>query len=123
MDSSLADANNHFLGEIITWRLLIEPATGTPIAITFTQTYSWTYSLITCANVHISGSQLIPTGPYPSLPTEPLDCIADCASGATSYVAPNIRSRCTDTSFPLGITVGQRSNTVFVHAGIDFSVA
>ena len=113
----------HFLGGTITWRLLNESATGTPVAIIITQTYSWTYTSITCTNAQISSSQLIPTGTYPALLTDTLNCITNCATGAIGYVAPLIRPRCTDISILLGITVGQRSDTVSVQAGDDFAVA
>ncbi|CAF3222228.1 unnamed protein product [Rotaria sp. Silwood2] len=119
----IVDAN-HFLGGTITWHVLNGSATGTPIAIVITQTYSWTYSLITCTNTQIATSQLIPVGgAYTRLLTETLDCIANCASGTTGYVAPNIVPRCSDISIPLGITIGQRSDTVFLQSGSDFSVA
>ncbi|CAF4760904.1 unnamed protein product [Rotaria sp. Silwood1] len=114
---------NHFLGGTITWRVLNESATGTPVAIVITQTYSWTYSWISCTNADIATNQLIPVGAYSILLTDKLDCISNCASGATGYVAPNIRPRCTDISIPVGITIGQRSDTVFLQAGDDFAVA
>ncbi|CAF1425146.1 unnamed protein product [Rotaria sordida] len=118
----IVDAN-HFLGGTITWRLLNESATGTPVAIVITQTYSWTYSKITCTTAQIASNQLIPIGTYTSLSTDTLDCISNCASGATGYVAPDIRPRCTDISASVGITVGQRSDTVFLQTGSDFAVA
>ncbi|CAF3770784.1 unnamed protein product [Adineta steineri] len=114
---------SHFLGGTITWRLLNQSTTGTPVAIVITQTYSWSYSLITCTNAMISSNQFIPSSSYPTLLTNKLNCIANCTSGAIGYVAPNIIPRCTNISPSLGITVGQRSDTVSIEAGSDFSVA
>ncbi|CAF1357152.1 unnamed protein product [Rotaria sordida] len=114
---------NHFLGGTITWRLLNESATGTPVAVVITQTYSWTYSLITCTTAQIASNQLIPIGSYTTLSTATLDSITIFPGGATGYVAPNIRPRCIDISASAGITVGQRSDTVNLQTGSDFAVA
>jgi hypothetical protein len=113
----------HFLGGTITWRPLNQSATGTPVAIVITQTYSWTYSLITCTNSMIATSQLIPLGTNTSLANTTLDCIANCGNGSLGYVAPVIVPRCTDISAPIGTTVGQRSDTVYLEVGDDFSAA
>ncbi|CAF0992046.1 unnamed protein product [Rotaria sordida] len=113
----------HFLGGTITWHPLNASATGSPVAIVITQTYSWTYSKITCTNAMIASSQLIPDGGYSYIPTQTLDCISNCASGASGYVAPSIRPYCTDISAPVGTTVSQRSDIVYLYSGDDFSVA
>lgn len=113
----------HFLGGTITWRPLNQSATGTPVAIVITQTYSWTYSRITCTSAMIATSQLIGLGVYTNLATVTLDCIANCGNGSLGYVAPNIVPHCTDISAPIGTTVGQRSDTVYLEVGDDFSAA
>ncbi len=113
----------HFLGGTITWRPLNGSATGTPVGIVITQTYSWTYSLITCTNAMIAASQLIPLGVYTNLATQTLNCIANCGNSSLGYIAPTIVPRCTDISAPIGTTVGQRSDTVYLEVGDDFSAA
>ncbi|CAF3859372.1 unnamed protein product [Rotaria sordida] len=114
---------SHFLGGTITWHPLNESATGSPVAIVITQTYSWTYSLIPCTAAQITAGQLIPVGTYTYLNTQTLDCISNCNPGATGYVAPLVRPQCTDISAPVGTTVGQRSDTVYLSVGRDFSAA
>ncbi|CAF4001369.1 unnamed protein product [Rotaria sordida] len=114
---------SHFLGGTITWHPLNESATGSPVAIVITQTYSWTYSLITCTTADIATNELIPVGGYTYLLTETLPCISNCVSGAASYVPPGVRPRCTDISAPLGTTVGQRSDIVYLSTGDDFTAA
>jgi hypothetical protein len=115
---------SHFLGGTITWHPLNASATGTPVAIVITQTYSWTYSLITCTNAMIAANQLIPVPVgYLYLATQTLVCISNCSSGSIGYIAPSIRPYCTDISAPIGTTVGQRSDTVSLDIGDDFSAA
>ncbi|CAF3982868.1 unnamed protein product [Rotaria sp. Silwood1] len=114
---------SHFLGGTSSWHPWNESATGSPVAIVITQTYSWTYSLITCTTADIATNQLIPIGGYTHLLTDTLDCISNCNTGATGYVPPDVRPRCTDISAPIGTTVGQRSDIVYLSAGDDFTAA
>ncbi|CAF3215944.1 unnamed protein product [Rotaria sp. Silwood2] len=114
---------SHFLGGTITWHPLNESGTGSPVAIVITQTYSWTYSLIPCTTAQIAAAQLIPVGGYTYLNTQTLDCISNCNPGATGYAPPLVRPECTDISAPVGTTVGQRSDIVYLPAGDDFSAA
>ena len=115
----------HFLGGTITWHPVNTSATGTYIDIVVTQTYSWTYSIITCTTAMIAGHQLIPPSGYSYLspPGQTLDCISNCATGSTGYVAPSIVPYCTDISAPVGTTVGQRTDIVSLKVGDDFSAA
>ncbi|CAF5006832.1 unnamed protein product [Rotaria sp. Silwood1] len=114
---------SHFLGGTISWHPFHESATGSPVAIVITQTYSWTYSLITCTTADITTNELIHVGSYTYLTTQTLDCISNCYSGAAGYVPPSVRPRCTDISAPLGTTVGQRSDIVYLSASNDFTAA
>jgi hypothetical protein len=113
----------HFLGGTISWRPLNASATGTPVAIVITQTYSWTYSRITCTVADIAASNPIPVGIYSNLLSLTLNCISNCGTGSGGYVAPNILPRCTDISAPVGTAVGQRSDIVYLQVGADFSAA
>jgi hypothetical protein len=112
---------SHFLGGTITWQPLNASATGTPIAIVITQTYLWTYSIITCTNAMIANNQLVPN--FGILSTATLDCIANCGAGSAGYLSPNVIPFCVDASAIIGLTVGQRSDTVYIQTGDDFSVA
>lgn len=120
-DIILTIDGSHFLGGTVTWRPLNDSATGTPVAIVITQTYSWTYSLVTCTNADIASSQYVPA--YGSLSSQKLICVANCGAGSTGYSSINVIPRCTDISAPVGTTVGQRSDIVYLQAGDDFSVA
>lgn len=112
----------HFLGGTITWRPLNESATGTPVAIVITQTYSWTYSRMPCTSAMVASNQFVPSY-YGTLLTLRLNCIANCGAGSTGYSPIDIIPYCTDFSAPVGTTVGQRSDIVYLQAGDDFSVA
>jgi hypothetical protein len=112
----------HFLGGTITWHPLNESATGTPVAIVITQTYSWTYSLMPCTDAMIATNQFVPSYGG-SLLTLNLGCISNCGAGSVGYSPIGIIPYCTDFSSPVGTTVGQRSDIVYLQAGDDFSVA
>ncbi|CAF1022594.1 unnamed protein product [Rotaria sordida] len=114
---------SHFLGGTISWRPVNASATGTSVDITITQTYSWTYSLITCTTAMITSIQLIPVGFYSYLTTQQLVCISNCGASSTGYVAPSVRPYCMDISAPVGTTVGQRSDIVTLQEDDDFSAA
>ena len=114
----------HFLGGTITWHPLNQSATGTPVAIVITQTYHWLYSRIACTDAMIAANQLIPLGAlYTHLAPQTLDCIANCGNSSLGYVPPSIVPRCTNISIPLGITYSERSDTVLLQEGNDFSAA
>jgi hypothetical protein len=115
--------SSHFLGGTISWHPLNASATGTPVDIVITQTYSWTYSIAACTNAMIAANQLVPlTGVY-SVSGHTLSCISNCGAGAGGYVSQPVASYCTDFSSPAGTTVGQRTDTVSVQSGANFSVA
>jgi hypothetical protein len=112
----------HFLGGTITWRPLNASATGSPVAIVITQTYSWTYSLMPCTSAMIATNQFVPSYSGTLLAIT-LGCIANCSASSAGYSPVNIIPRCTDFSAPIGTTVGQRSDVVNLTSGDDFSVA
>lgn len=112
---------NHFNGGTITWRPLNASATGTPVAIIITQTYSWSYSLMTCTSSMIASNQLVPN--YSTLSTSKLLCINNCVNGSIGYSNVTVIPYCTSISPALGVTIGQRSDIVYLASGDDFSVA
>lgn len=112
---------SHFLGGTITWKSLNASATGTPVAIVVTQTYSWTYALMPCTNTLIANNQFVPS--YSGVVSDTLNCIANCGSGSVGYSNIDVIPRCTDFSSVVGTTVGQRSDIVYLQSGDDFSIA
>ena len=112
---------SHFLGGTITWRPVNASATGTPVQILITQTYSWTYSLMPCTNAMIAANQLIPS--YASVNTQTLTCIAGCGATSAGYSPIAVIPYCTDFSSPVGTSVGQRSDIVTLQQGNDFSIS
>ena len=109
----------HFLGGTITWRPVNASAAGPQIAVIITQTYSWTHNLMSCSNPLIATGGPVPD--YAGVAGETLRCIVNCAS--TNYSPLPVLPRCTDFSNAVGTTVGQRSDTVLLDIGDDFTVA
>lgn len=111
----------HFLGGTVTWRPLNSSATGSPVQIVITQTYSWTTVAAPCSSTDIANSNPIPftntNGVY-----NRLNCVVNCGNSG-GYVAPPIYPDCTDISTIQDTTVGQRSDIVSISSNADFSVA
>ena len=112
---------NHFLGGTISWQPLNASSTGSPIAIVVKQTYLWTYSLMACTSSMIANNQFLPS--YAGVSTDMLNCVFNCGTLSTGYSAIDVIPRCTDFSAALGITVGQRSDIVYLQSGDDFAIA
>lgn len=108
----------HFNGGSITWAPLNPYVNSSSVAITITQSYSWSYPTMTCAkNVPIStngrGSQ-----------NDNLTCVVDCLTdGGYSSKPIDILTDCTSSSSSLGIMTSQRSVNVTLSADAYFSVA
>ncbi|CAF1039474.1 unnamed protein product [Adineta steineri] len=114
---------NHFLGGTITWQPLNKSASGTPVAIVITQTYSWSTSYVKCNSTQIANSELISTDLSYNGINNTLDCIINCGSGSVGYIAPPIIPFCTDASSKQGTVVGQRSDIVYLQENDDFTAA
>lgn len=112
---------DHFLGGTITYRPLNLSATGSPIAIVITQTYSWSYKEVVCTNNMISNSSQIPSVGGTS--GEKLECVKNCGIDAKGYTNVSVWPACTDISVPIGTTGSQRTDTVYLDSGDDFVVA
>ena len=118
---SLTDSS-HFIGGTITWRPLNASATGSPVAIVITQTTSWNYTSVKCNNSGISNGW--PVSNVGSLSSVKLSCINNCGSGSVGYPSNvSVIPMCTGFSAPVGTTVGQRSDIVYLQPGDDFVVA
>ena len=112
----------HFLGGTITWRVADPAATGSPVSVIITQTYSWTWSIAQCSSSNIANGNSVPFSTNFNGITNRLNCVAGCGT-ATGYVAPGIWPDCTDVSVIQGTTVGQRVDTVSVPRTANFTVA
>ena len=113
---------NHFLGGTITWRPLNQSATGSPVAIVITQTYLFNYAVMACTNAMIMNNSFVPNY-VGTLASEKLECVRNCVSGAVGYPNISVIPRCTDFSVPGVTTVGERSDTVYLQSGADFSAS
>lgn len=111
----------HFEGGTITYKVL--NTSGSTISIVLTQTYIYDYTKITCTNSMIANQspQLTFNSPYQEN-TASVACIQYCNQSG-GYKAPSVVSYCTDYSVGLGITVGQRSDTINITNGSYFLVA
>lgn len=112
---------NHFNGGIITWRPLNASATGTPVSIVITQTYSWSYTHMPCTLSMISSNQLVPN--YMGLVNKTLQCINNCGTGSIGYSNVSVIPYCVSGSSAVGVSIGQRSDTIDLPSGDNFSVA
>ncbi|CAM4863967.1 unnamed protein product [Rotaria socialis] len=113
---------SHFLGGTIIWHPLNSSATGSPVAIVITQTYSWTWTADPCSNTDMANSHPVPFITNYAGISNRLNCVLNCGT-AIGFVAPNIWSYCTDFSTVESTTVGQRSDIVYINTGEDFTVA
>ncbi|CAF1207962.1 unnamed protein product, partial [Adineta steineri] len=111
----------HFLGGTITWRPLNASATGSPIAIVITQTYSWTYTDMSCSNTLIATNGEIPS--YAGVSGDSLACISNCGASSAGYSPIGVLPRCTDFSNVADTSIGQRVDTVYLNANDNFTVA
>jgi hypothetical protein len=108
----------HFNGGSITWAP-VDPYTNSSLVdITITQTYSWSYPKITCANdVPISTSGR-------STQNDNLTCVVDCGTdGGYSTRLITILTDCISSSSSLGMMTSQRSVNVTLASDAHFSVA
>lgn len=104
---------SHFLGGTINWRIQNSSTTSTSVTVLITQTYSWTYVPGKCENGAIANSSAVPSA------SGLLTCTPSCPAGFGSVSAT---PGCTDVSPLNGIVVGQRSDTVIIPDGSNFSI-
>ncbi|CAF1577021.1 unnamed protein product, partial [Didymodactylos carnosus] len=128
LDLILAD---HFNGGTIRWRPENLTATGSPVQIIITQTYSWSASKIYCTNAMITSHSLIDVSSssyYTPLLTQTLSCTGTCNYGSGGNAQGYNKSTpvipyCTDTNPVVGTNIGQRSDTELLYVNDDFTVA
>ncbi|CAF0954615.1 unnamed protein product [Didymodactylos carnosus] len=115
-------ASEHFYGGSVTYRVVNNTATGgAPVPIVIVQTYVWSYPTIYCNVSSIRNQTQLDLSGHSGY-GDYLDCIADCSTSGGFLPIP-ITPYCTDYSAPLGYTIGQRSDIVYVSLGSYFTVA
>ncbi|CAF1336500.1 unnamed protein product [Didymodactylos carnosus] len=119
---------SHFNGGTVTWGPVNATATGSPIQISITQTYSWTAGLIDCSNAMIVNHSLIDYNTYTSLPGQTLSCTGTCNFGTSGNArgynnSTPIIPYCTDTNPKMGTVIGQRTDIETLYVNDDFTVA
>ena len=110
--------NHHFNGGTITWEAVDPYSNASSLVVTITQTYSWSYPTIKCANdvpITTSGRRS---------QNDNLTCVVDCSTdGGYSAHPINILTDCTSSSSSLGMMTSQKSKIVTLTAGAHFSLA
>ncbi|CAF3873141.1 unnamed protein product [Rotaria sp. Silwood1] len=90
----------------------------TDFAITITQSYSWTYPYVKCAN-----NVPISTSTWASANTN-LTCVVDCSTDGNYSRAPiDILTDCTSASSSLQMMTSERSKNITLSAGAHFFLA
>lgn len=108
----------HFNGGTIRWAPVDPYTNSSSVAITITQSYAWTYPVITCApNVPISTSGR-------STQNTNLTCVTDCATdGGYSTKPIDILTDCQSFSSSLGMMSSERSKNITLAADAHFYLA
>jgi hypothetical protein len=108
----------HFDGGTITWAPIDPYDNSSNVPITITQSYSWAYPVITCANnVPITTSGR-------STQNWNLTCVADCSTdGGYSTKPIDILTDCTSVNPSLGMMSSSRSHNLTLTAGAYFYLA
>ncbi|CAF3521880.1 unnamed protein product [Rotaria sp. Silwood1] len=106
---------SHFNGGTITWAPVDPNANSSPVVITITQSYSWSYPTISCTtNVPVSSGKSDGN----------LTCITNCSTDGGYSSAPiSILTDCTSYSSTLGIVSSERSVNITLNAGAYFYIA
>jgi hypothetical protein len=107
---------SHFNGGSLRWTPVDDVYENlTSVTITISQSYWWTYPLISCANnVPISTSGR-------STENSNLTCVVDCSTdGGYSMNPVNILTDCTSVSSSLGMMTSQRSVNITLTADAHF---
>ncbi|CAF3761222.1 unnamed protein product [Rotaria sp. Silwood1] len=108
----------HFNGGTIRWTPIDPYNNSTAVAITITQSYSWTYPYVKCAN-----NVPISTSTWASANTN-LTCVVDCSTDGNYSRAPiDILTDCTSASSSLQMMTSERSKNITLSAGAHFFLA
>ena len=115
---SMVTKGMHFNGGTIAWEPITPNINSSVVPLTITQSYSWTYPAIACAqNVPITTSGR-------SSQNSNLTCITDCITDGGYKTKPiNILTDCQTVSSSLGLMTSQRSVNINLTAGAHFYLA
>jgi len=101
----------HFNGGTITWFPVYPDSNSSSVLITVTQSYSWVYTSVPCAN-------------NIGTVTDTLSCVANCSTNANNTAkAISIQTDCTSYSVSLNTTFSARSVNVSVPVNTYFWIA
>ncbi|CAF3179991.1 unnamed protein product [Rotaria sp. Silwood2] len=108
----------HFNGGTIKWTPINPYDNSTLVDVTITQSYSWTYPYVKCAN-----NVPISTSIWASANTN-LTCVVDCSTdGGYSSAPVDILTNCTSASSSLQMMTSERSKNVTLSADAHFYLA
>ncbi|CAF3921325.1 unnamed protein product, partial [Rotaria sp. Silwood1] len=108
----------HFNGGTIGWAPIDPYDNSSSVKITVTQSYSWTYPYIQCAN-----NVPISTSGFNGANTN-LTCVVDCSTdGGYSTATIDILTDCTSTSSSLKMMTSERSKNITLSSGAHFYLA
>ncbi|CAF4917083.1 unnamed protein product, partial [Rotaria sp. Silwood1] len=108
----------HFNGGTIGWAPIDPYDNSSPVDITITQSYSWTYPTIKCAN-NVPAS----TSGWSSANTN-VTCVVDCSTdGGYSNAPIDILTDCTSASSSLKMMTSEKSKNVTLSADAHFYIA
>ena len=108
----------HFYGGTITWQPVYPYLNSTKISIIITQSYSWAYPTITCAN------NVPITTPGRGTQNADLICMSDCLTDGNYSANPiNILTDCQTVSASLSLMTSERSVTINLTANAHFYLA
>lgn len=108
----------HFNGGTIHWQPIFPYINSSVVRINITQSYSWTFPAITCAN------NVPITTPGRSSQNEDLICMSECSSdGGYSLNPIDILTDCQTSSSSLGLLTSQRTVSINLTANTHFYLA
>ncbi|CAF1190298.1 unnamed protein product [Rotaria sordida] len=116
--SFIFNDGKHFNGGTIRWAPVDPYDNSSSLDITITQSYSWTYPNVKCANnVPISSSAYASTNSN-------LTCVVDCSTDGGYSSAPiDILTNCTSASSSLNMMTSERLKNITLSAGAHFYLA
>lgn len=106
----------HFKGGSIRWVPLNRNATGSPVQIMITQTYTYTLSSVTCTVGSLIGNTIYGYN-------FSLWCTLNCGPASVGYNAPPVLGFCTGFNRGLNLAFAQRTDIVNVTANASFTVS
>jgi hypothetical protein len=108
----------HFNGGTIIWAAIDPYNISSPVMITITQTYSWTYPKVNCS------TDVPITTPNYASDNATLNCVANCSTdGNYSSKKVDILTDCISASLSLGVMISKRSVNITLPLGVYFWIS